>query len=97
MAPTQTIPIMANIFLIGLGQPMIDLIIDVSEEILEEHSLEKNNTIRAQESHNSLFSEIRKDDNTKYVPGGSTTNTLRIASKLLKRSNQNVGCIGKVL
>ena len=87
---------MEHIFVIGLGQPMIDLIIEVSEEILEEHSLEKNNAIRVQESHNSLFSEIRKDDNTKYVPGGSTTNTMRIASKLLKKSNQNVGCIGKI-
>jgi adenosine kinase len=87
---------MEHIFLIGLGQPMIDLINEVSEKILKEHSLEKNNAIRAQESHNSLFSEIKKDDNTKYVPGGSTTNTLRVASKILKRSNKNVGCIGKV-
>ena len=86
---------MDRIYIIGLGQPMIDVVKDVSEDILEANHLEKNNAIRANTSHCELFSEVREDESTNFIPGGSTTNTLKVASKLLNKSNKKVGCIGK--
>ena len=86
---------MTSIEIIGLGQPMMDLVKDVSEEVLHANNLEKNNAIRADASHSELFSKVGGDQSTEYIPGGSTTNTMKVASKLLQKTDKKVGCIGK--
>ena len=86
---------MDSILIIGLGQPMVDLIGEVSEEFLEKYNLEKNSAIRADDSHHLLFQAMKKHPDIKYTPGGSTTNTLRITSNLMKKTGKQVGCIGK--
>ena len=90
---------MDRMSVIGLGQPMLDLVCEVPEWFLERHNLEKNSAVRTDALHSgeTIFSLVRQNTDTKYVPGGSTTNTLKIASKLLRKSNRTVGCIGKLL
>ena len=88
---------MDRIYIIGLGQPIMDLVKEVSEDFLEEHQLENNSAIRVEVGHEKMFAKIREDQGTIFVPGGSTTNTMKIVSKLLQKNDRKVGCIGKHL
>ena len=87
---------MSEVHVIGLGQPIVDLSVNVSDEFLKQNFLQKNNAIRANEEHENLFKTLWGQDESTFIPGGSTTNTLRILSQLLKHTNKLVGCIGKL-
>ena len=73
--------------LVGLSQPVLDLTLTVTPQLLARHHLTLNQTYRlAEEEESGLFDEVRKMPDVSFSAGGSTNNTLRIASTLLAQS-----------
>ena len=71
--------------LLGLSQPVLDLTVTVTQQFLARHHLALNQSYRVEgeEGEGGLFDEVRKMPDVSFSAGGSTNNTLRIASTLL--------------
>lgn len=82
--------------LLGMGQPLLDISSEVPIEMLEKYELQTDNTILAEAKHQPLYDELASQPNVKYIPGGATMNTIRVAQWMLPTPGQTVfeGCIG---
>jgi len=65
--------------LIGIGNPLLDILANVDEAFLEKYSLKSNDAILADDAHKNLVPDIVEKYKVEYVAGGSVQNTLRIA------------------
>ncbi|XP_076255794.1 adenosine kinase-like isoform X2 [Rhynchophorus ferrugineus] len=80
--------------LICFGSPLIDITVQVKNEFLTKYNIEADRAIRAQPHNEELVKEIL-DLNPTYSPGGSITNTARIAKWISKdRHVIFVGVVG---
>ena len=83
--------------LLGLSQPVLDLTVSVSHQFLARHHLSLNQTYRLEEDQQEgLFGEVRNMAGVSFSAGGSTNNTLRIASLLLAQRGQTDGVGGSL-
>lgn len=48
----------SKIALVGMGNPLLDISADVSEELLTKYGLEANNAVLAEEKHMPLYGEL---------------------------------------
>ncbi|CAI5701538.1 unnamed protein product [Peronospora effusa] len=84
--------------IVGLGNPLLDILADVTPEFLTKYGLKLDNAILADESHRSMFKELEKFQSV-FVAGGATQNSIRIAQWMLNKYNTNAtsffGSIGK--
>lgn len=81
--------------LLGMGNPLLDMITEVPFEILTKYGLKANDSIMADEKHKSLYKEISEKFNLTYVAGGATQNSIRGAQWLLPaKSTTFIGCVG---
>lgn len=82
-----------NIFLC-LGSPLIDVISEVDEPFLKKYGLPINGAVVETEKHKNLFEELK---NFHLQPGGSVTNTARVAQWILKypRAVTYLGTMGR--
>lgn len=71
--------------LLGLGNPLLDISIVGTPELLAKYNLEANNAIIADSTHKELFEEMVKDFHPEYLPGGATQNSIRVAQWMLQR------------
>merc|ERR1712217_839600 len=57
---------------------------------------ELNNAILAEEKHQPLFSEMAAMPNVKYIAGGATQNSIRVAQWMLQSEGATAytGCVG---
>lgn len=67
---------------LGFGSPLMDLIADVSEELIEKHKLILDQTIHKKMSETEIFSILENETKVTYVPGGCSYNTMRIFNVL---------------
>lgn len=83
--------------LLGMGNPLLDILATVTPDFLTKFNLKANNAILADESHKSLVPEMVKNFKVEYIAGGSVQNTLRIAQWILKKPNVAAffGCVGR--
>lgn len=83
--------------LFGLGNPLLDIMANVTEEFLQKYKLNKEDCILCNEHPIPLFEEMVTQFNVQYVPGGATLNSIRIAQWLIgvKKSTSFMGCINK--
>lgn len=65
--------------LLGMGNPLLDISANVSEDLLEKYSMKPNDAILAEEKHMSLYEVLVNDYNVEYTAGGATQNSLRVA------------------
>eukprot|EP00920_Eleutheroschizon_duboscqi_P022354 GHVT01054032.1.p1 GENE.GHVT01054032.1~~GHVT01054032.1.p1 ORF type:complete len:363 (+),score=98.83 GHVT01054032.1:381-1469(+) len=81
---------------LGLGNPLLDVIANVSKGLLEKYGLTMNNAILAEEQHLPLFDEIKQGPHELAV-GGATQNSMRICKALLGKEGavSYIGCVGK--
>ena len=75
--------------MIAIGNPIVDISNNVSDEVIEKYKLRWGETIFANESNVGFFDELQKDKNVKYIPGGSIKNTLRTTSWCLGMDPNN--------
>lgn len=84
--------------IVGLGNPLLDLLVDVTPEFLSKYGLIMNNAILADESHAPMFEELQTLKPA-YVAGGATQNSIRIAQWMLNQHNKTAtsffGSVGK--
>ena len=81
--------------IIGIGDPIVDIISEINEDIIKEHELKLGDSIFASEddTNNSnnknieMFNILESMPSINYVPGGSVQNTLRVLSWNLINDN----------
>lgn len=69
--------------LVCLGNPLLDLQVDVDAAYLQKYGLKDNDAILAEPSHLPIFDEVLKLDGLKLVAGGAAQNTARGAQYIL--------------
>lgn len=82
--------------LVCLGNPLLDLQVDVDKAYLEKYNLKDNDAILAEPEHLPIFAEVVKMDNLHIVAGGAAQNTARAAQYTLpENSVVYFGSVGK--
>lgn len=82
--------------LVCLGNPLLDIQVDVEKSYLEKYDLKENDAILAEPKHMPIFEEILDFKNSKLVAGGAAQNTARGAQYLLPaKSVIYFGSVGK--
>jgi adenosine kinase len=83
--------------LFAVGNPLLDISAEVTEDFLKRYGLEPNNSILADDRHKHMCEAMVKEFKVDYVPGGATQNTIRIAQWLIGVPNATtfMGCIGR--
>eukprot|EP00249_Psilotum_nudum_P021948 c28311_g1_i5 orf=764-1954(-) len=83
--------------LLGMGNPLLDILAVVEPAILEKYGLKLNNAILAEEKHLPLYQELAEKYDAEYIAGGATQNTIRVAQWMLQvpGATSYIGCIGK--
>ena len=66
--------------LAGIGNPIIDITNKTNKETLDKYGLIYNQTVFANDSNKGFYLELEKDKDCKFIPGGSVTNSIRVAS-----------------
>ncbi|KAH8853371.1 Adenosine kinase 2 [Schistosoma japonicum] len=86
-------------YVFGMGNPLLDIIVEAEEEIYEEYDLKKDDAILAEEKHMSIYDKIEKQNGVKYIAGGSTLNTVKMIQWIIGKPFvcSYVGCIGSDL
>ena len=83
----------------GLGNPLLDISVDVDANFLSKWGLDANSAILAEDKHNGLVEDMIKNypaDSIRYTAGGAVQNSLRVTQWFLNRPNACtfMGCIG---
>jgi adenosine kinase len=79
-----------------MGNPLLDISAEVSQEILDKYDVQLNNAILAEEKHLPLYQELVDSFEVKYIAGGATQNSIRVAQWILGDSGSSsyMGAIG---
>lgn len=83
-------------YLVGMGNPLLDITCNVDKDYVSKHGLKSNDAILAEEKHMPIFDELKAMEGVQYVGGGSCQNTMRIA-KWVGREAIDIkffGCVG---
>lgn len=74
-------------FILGMGNPLLDMVATVEEKFLTKWDLKLNNAILAEAKHVPMYDELKKDYKVEYVAGGATQNAIRVAQWMLQQPN----------
>jgi adenosine kinase len=79
-----------------MGNPLLDISADVTQETYDKYGLLPGNAILAEEKHMPLYAELAAKPDVKYIAGGATQNSIRVAQWMLQEPNMTayIGCIG---
>lgn len=81
--------------LVCLGNPLLDLQLDVEKDFLTKYDLKDNDAILAEEKHMPIYDEIINDPKLVLVAGGAAQNTARGAQYILPPNKVcYFGCVG---
>ena len=80
-----------------MGNPLLDISADVGQDFLDKYDVKLDSAILAEEKHQPLFKELIDNYNPKYIAGGATQNTIRVAQWMLQKPGQTafMGCVGE--
>lgn len=81
---------------LGVGQPLLDYLTHVNDDIYMKYELEKDNAILDNGKHTPLYEELVKRYDVHYEAGGAGLNTIRMIQWILKKpyACAFVGCVG---
>lgn len=82
--------------ILGIGNPLLDISAEVSQETLDRYGLVRGNAILAEAKHEALYEDLARLEQVKYVAGGATQNSIRVAQWMLQEPKMTayMGCIG---
>jgi len=83
--------------LLGFGNPLLDISVNAEAPLLRKFGLKPNDAIIAAAKHEPLFDILQKKPYTpRYLAGGATQNSIRVAQWLLRLPNATsfLGCVG---
>jgi len=77
--------------ILGMGNPLLDMINTVDPKVLGEYGLEANNAVLAEDKHKPLYETLNGMPGTLFVPGGATQNSVRVAQWFLQKEKGKSG------
>eukprot|EP00933_Yihiella_yeosuensis_P014531 TRINITY_DN129_c0_g1_i1.p1 TRINITY_DN129_c0_g1~~TRINITY_DN129_c0_g1_i1.p1 ORF type:complete len:343 (+),score=106.35 TRINITY_DN129_c0_g1_i1:111-1139(+) len=82
--------------ILGMGNPLLDISANVTQETFDKYGLLPGNAILAEEKHMPLYAELAAKPDVQYIAGGATQNSIRVAQWMLQEPNMTayMGCIG---
>jgi adenosine kinase len=83
--------------ILGMGNPLLDISAVVTQETFDKYGLKTGDAILAEEKHIPLFAELAAKPDVKYIAGGATQNSIRVAQWMLQEPGMTayMGCIGE--
>ncbi|CAB3387752.1 Hypothetical predicted protein [Cloeon dipterum] len=83
--------------IIGMGNPLLDMLVMADEALLNKYGLDANNACLAEEKHKPLYEELVQNYLVEYIAGGAVQNSIRVAQWLLQKPGTCVffGSVGK--
>mmetsp|Transcript_19055 Transcript_19055/g.26610 ORF Transcript_19055/g.26610 Transcript_19055/m.26610 type:complete len:352 (-) Transcript_19055:146-1201(-) len=83
--------------LLGVGNPLLDISCEVDMDYVNKYGLKMNNAILAEEKHQPIYKELVQRKGVKYIAGGATQNSIRVAQWMMqsKDASAYIGCVGK--
>nr|CCA20212.1 adenosine kinase putative [Albugo laibachii Nc14] len=73
--------------IVGLGNPLLDISANVSQELLDKYKLRSNDAILASDCHLPLYGELTSKYSPEFMAGGATQNSIRVAQWMLSSRN----------
>jgi len=82
--------------ILGMGNPLLDISAEVTQETFDKYGLLPGNAILAEEKHQPLFAELAAKKDVLYVAGGATQNSIRVAQWMSQTPGLTayMGCVG---
>jgi len=83
--------------ILGMGNPLLDISVNVDQALMDEFGLENGGIILAEDKHQPLFPKLQAMEGVQYIAGGATQNTIRVAQWMLQEAGATayMGCVGK--
>jgi adenosine kinase len=72
--------------ILGMGNPLLDMMVLGKEDLLQKYGLDANNACLAEEKHQPLYQELVDKYEVEYIAGGAVQNSLRVTQVLPRRS-----------
>jgi adenosine kinase len=87
----------SNFFIVGTGNPLLDISTTVPTTLLEKYGLNANDAILAAEKHLPIYDELVKNYEVQYIAGGATQNSIRVAQWVSQTAGSTafLGSVGK--
>jgi adenosine kinase len=82
--------------ILGMGNPLLDISVEVDQALMDEFGLENGGIILAEEKHQPLFPKLQAKAGVQYIAGGATQNSIRVAQWMLQEAGATayMGCVG---
>jgi len=89
-----------NGLLMGMGNPLLDISAEVGQDMLDKYEVQLDSAILAEDKHQPIYKDLVDNYNPKYIAGGATQNSIRVAQWMLKSAGMSdatafMGCVGK--
>jgi len=83
--------------ILGMGNPLLDISANADKAMFEKYGLEPGGIILAEDKHMPVYAEMQAKPDVKYIAGGATQNSIRVAQWMLQTpgSTAYMGCVGK--
>jgi adenosine kinase len=84
-------------FILGMGNPLLDMVTHVEKDFLVKYDLKLNNAVLADPKHAPMYEEIATHANVEYIAGGATQNSIRVCQWMLQSPGATsfIGSVGK--
>jgi len=82
--------------ILGICQPILDISATVAPQTLERYGLASGDMVLAEARHMPLYAELKAQPDVRYIAGGATQNSVRVAQWLLQEPGITafMGCVG---
>lgn len=85
--------------LMGMGNPLLDISAEVSQDFLDKYGLASGDIILAEEKHLPIYKELADNYSPQHIAGGATQNAIRVAQWMLTANGKPdqsafMGCVG---
>lgn len=79
-----------------MGNPLLDISAVVTQETYDKYGLQPGNAILAEEKHMPIYAELLAKPDVKFIAGGATQNSIRVAQWMLQEPGMTayMGCVG---
>ncbi|KAJ1624138.1 Ribokinase-like protein [Pavlovales sp. CCMP2436] len=82
--------------ILGMGNPLLDILATVEQSVLDEWGVTLNNAIMAEEQHKPLYVKLAESHPVQYIAGGATLNSIRVAQWMLGAEAGKTSFVGSI-
>jgi adenosine kinase len=67
-------------YMLAIGNPIVDISATITQDAIEKFGLQWGQTVFANDSNIGFYDLLESQSDIAYTPGGSVTNTIRVAN-----------------